>query len=127
MTALWQIGIVNVYVDEDKPFREIKRAEIIPLDALGSSTYHHFGTGGKHYGIHGLVVGQTNYEQLETYASNNTTVAFVTPWETVASAKIHGKIEAETIKYSGAVIDGTAYSPGVTPLYLVSLEIIDVT
>ena len=124
MSSKWSFGIVNIFVREYKPSTEVKRSEIIPLDSAGSSVYHYFGSGGVHYDITGIVIGESNKNTLISDAQNDTPRTFTTPWMTVSNAKINGKPEFEAVMYSGAEIDGSSYDVETTPLYTVTLEII---
>jgi hypothetical protein len=123
MSASWQIGTVNIFVSERESAREIKRAEIIALDATGS-TYHFFGAGSRHYSVKGLVIGDADLDSLETYAINNTAFTFVTPWGSITNCKLDKNVKASAMKYSGGSIDGVAYTVDSTPIYDVQLEVI---
>jgi len=123
MSSKWSIGTVQIFVSERESAREIKRAEIIPLDAVGS-TFHMFGAGSRHYSVKGIVIGDANLDSLETYAVNNTAFTFVTPWGSITNCKLDKSIKASAMKYSGGSIDGVAYTVDSTPIYDVQLEVI---
>ena len=125
MSAKWQFGTVNIFVSDQDTSREIKRAEIIALDSVGS-TYHFFGAGSRHYSIKGLVIGGADIDQLETWAINNTPQTFVTPWATITNCKLDKNIKSVALKYGGATLDGVSYSVETTPIHTVALEVIPV-
>lgn len=125
MSAKWRFGTVDIFVSDEDTNREIKRAEIIALDSTVSS-YHFFGAGSRHYSVKGLVIGNTNLAQLETWAINNTVQAFTTPWATETTAKLDKNVKATALKYGGGTFDGVTYTVETTPLYVVSLEVIPV-
>lgn len=123
MSALWQFGSVPIFVSEKNTTREIKRAELFPLDST-TSVYQFFGAGSRHYTLKGIITSGSYLNQLEAYAVTDSPQTFVTPYETVANAKIHKDVKASAIKYSGATIDGVSYISGIDELMEVELEII---
>jgi hypothetical protein len=123
MTAVWNVGGVPIYVSDESSTREIKRAELFPLDAT-SSTLQFFGAGSRHYSIKGLVTSGSHFIDLENYAITNATVQFVTPWDTFASAKISKEVKGTTLKYSGGTIDGITLKADVDKVIEVELELI---
>src|SRR4030067_769162 len=102
MAAKWSFGTVDIFVSDFKISADVKRAEIVPLDSGGASTYHFFGSSGSHFSVTGLVIGTANAYQLLSDAQNNVSRNLVGPWGTASNAKINGTPEMETIKYSGA-------------------------
>ncbi len=123
MAAQWAFGSVPIFVSERSSSREIKRAELFPLDAT-SSTYQFFGAGSRHYSIKGIITSGSYLNQLETYAIGDSPQTFSTPYGDVANAKIHKEVKATTIKYSGATIDGVSYLADNDELMEIELEII---
>jgi len=123
MAAKWQFGTVGIYVDDEEVMRPVKRAELFVLDAT-SSTFHYFGAGSKRFNLKGIVIGETDRNQLESWAINDTAQTLTTPWGNTANCRIDGDVKATAIKYSGATIDGTAYSVDTTPLYRIELDVI---
>jgi hypothetical protein len=123
MAAKTSFGTVSIYMTELDTTREVKRAEIIPLDAT-ASTFHFFGAGSRHYAVKGLVIGDSDLSQLETWAANNTSQTFTTPWSATANCKLDKTVKSSVLKYQGGVIDGVSYTVDVTPIYNVELEVI---
>ena len=123
MAAKWQFGNVNIFVRDFKIEVDVKRAEIVALDAA-TSTYHYFGSSGSHFSVTGLVVGTNDAYQLLSDAQNNVARNLVGPWGTATNARINGKPEMETIMYAGADIDGVSYNVATTPLFMASMEFI---
>ena len=123
MSAKWKWNTVNIYVSDEDATRSIKRAEIFRLDATETS-YHFFGSGSRKISIKGLVVGVSDRDSIISDAINDVARTFITPWETIANAKINGDPKFTPIQYAGAILDGIAYSSATTPIYSVELEII---
>lgn len=123
MTAKWQVGSVPIYISEKSQNREIKRAELFPLDATASS-YQFFGAGSRHYSVKGIVTSGSYYTDLENYAITNSAFNFLTPWGTIPNCKIHKEVKGTTVRYSGGVFDGVNVSVDVDELTEVELELI---
>lgn len=124
MSAKWQLGTVDIYVSEEDISREIKRAELFVLDAT-TSTFHFFGAGSQKRSLKGLVIGETAKNELITYAISDTSLAFVTPWQTWATGwRINGIPKFSPLKYSGGTVDGVSYSAETTAIYNAELELI---
>ena len=123
MTAKWNVGGVPIYVTDESSTREVKRAELFPLDAT-SSTLQFFGAGSRHYAVKGLVTSGSHFNDLENYAITNATIQFVTPWDTFQSGKINKEVKGTTVKYVGGTIDGVTLTADVDKLIEVELEII---
>jgi len=123
MTAKWLWGSVPIYVAEQEISREVKRAELFPLDSP-TSLFHFFGAGSEHDSITGLVIGETNKDSIIADAIAGTTRTLTTPYGNKASAAINGSPKFQAKLYGGATIDGTVYDPETTALYDATLEIV---
>lgn len=123
MAALWQIGGIPVYVSEETVSREIKRAELFPLDAT-ASTLQFFGAGSRHATLKGIVTSTANYVALEDYAIADTAVTLVSPWGNTNNCKIHGSVKGTVVRYASGTFDGVTINVSTTPLTEVELEII---
>jgi hypothetical protein len=124
MSAKWKWGAVSIYVREAAYPRELKIAELNPLDST-TSTIHFFGAGSQKISVTGLVVGNTDKAQIISDATNHTQRDLTTPWATETSYHIIGTPNFKPILYAGATIDGTSYQPDVTPVYECELELIN--
>ena len=122
MAAKWSFGTVGIFVSDDALARDVYRAELKVLNAT-TNVLQYFGAGSRKHAIRGLVIGQANMEQLETWAINNTSQTFTSDQGSQGSYKINGSVKAERMKFAGGVIDGTSYTVA-TPIYNVELELI---
>lgn len=123
MSARWQFGSVEIFVSEKGENREIKRAELFPLDSTTSS-YQFFGAGSRHYTIKGIVTSGSFYHDLENYAITDSPQTFVTPYGSISNCKLHKEVKGTTVKYAGGTFDGVTVSTDVDELIEVELEII---
>jgi len=121
MAPGWSFGSVSFYGEELETSHEVKRAEIFVLDAT-ASVLHFFGAGSNHLNVTGIVIGDTNKTQLETWSKAGTSQTLTAPWGSLGTHVIHGEPKFSAIKYSGATFESTSYSPNVTPLYRCEIE-----
>lgn len=75
MASIWKIGTVDIYVDAHTIEKDVKIAKLTPLDSVGTSTLHFFGSGAEEISVGGKVFSETNVAAIETYANAGTTVA----------------------------------------------------
>lgn len=122
MAALWSFGTVSIYVKEDEPARDIYRAEIKVLDQIGN-VLQDLGAGSKKHMIRGLIVGQSNMDQLDTWASNGTSQTFTSDQGSQGSYKINGTLKSSRVNFVGATVDGVSYTTS-TALYNIEMELI---
>ena len=122
MAALWSFGTVQIFVDENDITREVYRAEIKVLDAT-SATLHYFGAGSTKHTVQGLVIGDTNKNQLITWAIGDTAQTFTSDQGSQGSFRINGTPKFSRVKFAGANIDGTDYTVS-TAIYRCELELI---
>lgn len=122
MSALWSFGSVDIFVDSDTPSREVYRAKLKILDK-STNTLHFFGGGSEVHAIAGLVIGESNKDQLESDAVAGTSRTFTSDLANQGTFVID-EYEAERVKFSGAVIDGVSYDVD-TAIYRVGLTLIN--
>lgn len=122
MAALWSFGSVDIFVNSDTPSREVYRAKLKILDAQ-ANTLHGFGGGSEVHQISGLVIGESNKDQLESDAVAGTSRTFTSDQGSQGTFVID-EIESERVRFAGAVIDSVSY--GVeTAIYRCSLTLIN--
>ena len=125
MAGGWSFGSVLFYGEEMDQSFDVKRAEIFVLDAT-SSTLNYFGAGNDHRNITGIVIGDTDKNQLESWAKAGTSQTLSAPWGALGTHVIHGQPKFTAIKFTGATFDGTSYTP-TTPIYRCDLEFLETT
>lgn len=75
MASLWQLGSTDVYVSAHDPSSDVKLAELTVLDANNTSVLHFFGSAATKIEVAGWVFSETNKQNLQDYANQNTTIA----------------------------------------------------
>ena len=125
MASLWRFGSIDIFVSDDElAGNEVFRANLKILDAT-SFTSHFFGAGSELRAISGLIIGDTDRDQLITDAKANTSRTLTSDQGSQGSYRIEGEPTFTRIRASGALLDGVAYDH-TTPLYNTQLELIKV-
>jgi hypothetical protein len=75
MASLWKIEDVDVYVTGHDPAGDVKLAELVTLDSVGTSTVHFFGSGAEKRSVNGWIFSETNVDTIRGYRDNGTTVS----------------------------------------------------
>lgn len=122
MSAKWRFGTVEIFVSGDDITRDIYRAEIKVLNGQ-ESVLQYFGAGSRKHAVKGLVIGDTDMNQLETWAIGNVSQTFTSDQGSQGSYKINGSIKRSRLKFAGGVIDDITYT-AATPIYETDLELI---